>query len=67
MMERFFDGFIDLHPSYKAKCRVCSSEAYYYDEELNEEVCMNCCDHIAYARNEIELIELHISNWIHDK
>jgi len=67
MMDRFFDGFIDLHPSYKTNCKVCGSLACYFDEEIDEEVCMDCCDHIAYARNEIELIELHIINWINDK
>ena len=61
---RYFEGFIDHHPSYQVSCNLCESDvAMFCDIETFESVCLDCCDDIWFARMEMKTVSLYVDNW----
>lgn len=61
---RYFEGFIDNHPDYFVNCDICDSDiAMFTDIETFENICLDCCDDIWFARAEIRTVDLILQKW----
>ena len=61
---RYFEGFIDHHPSHNVTCDICNSDiAMFTDIETFECLCLDCCDDVWFARLEMKTLDLYVTNW----
>lgn len=63
-MGRYFEGFLDIHPSYNGSCNICESDiATFFEIDAGQDLCLDCCDDIWFARAEMETANIIIEKW----
>lgn len=63
-MGRYFEGFLDIHPTYEVPCNICVSDvAMFFDINDDQDICLDCCDDIWFARAQMKTINLFVNKW----
>ena len=64
MATRYFEGFIDHHPSFEVACDICAGDvAMFTDINTFECVCLDCCDDLWFAKMQMKTLNLYIEQW----